>query len=74
MLCNIESNRLARLSYLIASDPGIEDRLSSITDVDSLDISPEDRALLHQLLQCGISFKKLLSQFKILGTNFNWWL
>jgi hypothetical protein len=68
MLCNIESSRLARLSYIVASQPDFEDKL------ESLDVSPEDRALLHQLQQCGISFKKLLSQFSILGGNYNWWL
>jgi hypothetical protein len=69
MLCNIESSRLARLSYILASNPQFE----NTQDIDSLDITPEDRVLLHQLQQCGISFKKLLSQFTILGTNLNWW-
>ena len=73
MLCNIDSSRLAKLSYIIASDPNIENKLSSSHDIDSLDISPDDRAFLHQLLQCGISFKSLLSQFTILGGTFNWW-
>ncbi len=69
MLCNIESSRLAKLSYILASDPNIEDRLEG----NNSDISPEDRALLQQLQQCGISLKKLLSQFTILGPNLNWW-
>lgn len=73
MFCNIESNRLAKLSYILASYPDIEDKLSSTRDDDSLDISPADRALLQQLLQHGISVKKLLRQFSILGGNLDWW-
>ena len=69
MLCNIKSSRLAKLSYILASDPNIEDRLEG----NNSGISPEDRALLQQLQQCGISLKKLLSQFTILGPNLNWW-
>lgn len=73
MLCNIESSRLAKLSYFIASQPDIESKLTNARDIADLDISPEDRALLIQLLQCGISFKSLLSKLTILGGNFNWW-
>lgn len=73
MLCNIESSRLAKLSYLIASQPNIESKLIDACDIEDLDISPEDRVLLNQLLQCGISFKSLLSKLTILGGNFNWW-
>ena len=69
MLCNIETNRLAKLSYVLASNPDIEDRIND----DSLRISPDDRALIQQLLQCGISIKKLVSQFSIIGPNLNWW-
>ena len=73
MLCNIESSRLARLSYILSSDPNIEENLRNNVALDNLDITSGEKKFLQQMLKNNVSLKKLLSQFSILGTNANWW-